>query len=300
MFTLTGEIVGFVFDRGPVVRFPAVRAVGVTQILSIGSRVSVEGCMRVSHFGETYFDAVTIASLDSQRFIEFDGPPSPQSREVAPVAPSRTGDMAPPSRREQSDAAQIVAIPVADVTLQHAVNSLHHTEALLVYLVAVKTKGPRILHKIFFESVHAYEQALTRRDEGDIAEEEEFASASGFLSRAAEILILRALQLDNTYAVNESFAQDPVAEIKAVALAEDELKRVEALLSKIRMFVDDRVARALDGFQLKKLLLLGETLFGQARGLFLGGGITGAIQLAHAAEAVAHSAERLHRIESVR
>src|SRR5579863_5349119 len=58
--SLTGDVTGFILDQGLHVRYPAEHPEDVTGILSVGTRVSVDGCMRVSDIGDEYFDAINV------------------------------------------------------------------------------------------------------------------------------------------------------------------------------------------------------------------------------------------------
>jgi len=336
--SLTGEVNGFILDRGLHIYFSADVSDKVMEILSIGSRVSVDGCMRISPVGDTYLDATRITSLDSRRSVESCCAPFPQTSAVPSVTGSPEHDTAssaplecpdcaiqheiasPRNRTTQAidlvrvtnetrpvhavrspdDSPTYAAPPTGEVPrgtaasgIGQALNSLHHTEALLVYLLVVNSSGPSVGHQLFNESVRTYEQALSRIEMRDFTGAQQFAMASRFLSRAAEIMILRTMPRKSNHVSRESACHKNIPTIDSEVLAQDQLKRVEELLSPIRLVVDNGAASTTDCAQIQKLALRGEILYGQARCFFYDGRIEDAIELAHAAEAVARALERL-------
>jgi len=342
--SLTGEVYGFILDRGLRVCFSADMADRVLEVLSVGSRVLVDGCVSISHIGDAYIDATTITSLDSRRSVKFDRTPIPQAsampsvtavprRDVESPAPLdwpdseirhegelvrnkddqaidfgyATTESSPPyAVRDPEDSPVCAGSPGAEAPretaakgIDHALNSLHHTEVLLAYLLVVNAKGPHVGYHLFEEALHTYEQALSRTDVRDFAGAEQFAAASRFLSNAAEILILRTVPWSGDHANRAASCQDPIAAINAATLAEDQLQRVEGLLSRLRLLVNSTTAVTTDCAQIQKLVLRGGTLYGQARRFCYDGRIEDAMELAHAAEAVARSAEHLCRARSL-
>jgi len=183
--------------------------------------------------------------------------------------------------------------------IDHALNSLHHTEVLLAYLLVVNAKGPHVGYHLFEEALHTYEQALSRAEALDFTGAEQFATASRFLSNAAEILILRIVPWSSDHAHRAESCQDPIAAINAATLAQDQLQRVEGILSRIRLLVNSTTALTTDCAQIQKLVLRGGMLYGQARCFCYDGRVEDAIELAHAAEAVARSAEHLCRASNL-
>jgi hypothetical protein len=338
MSNLTGEVNGFVLDRGLRVCFSADMADGVLEILSIGSRVLVDGCVHVSHIGDTYVDATIITSLDCRKSVKFDCTPLHQASAMPPVTSATRRDAASPAPLEwpaSEIGRQVEPLPnkaaqasdfgyatnesllpcavrsaedfptcadppgaeepreTAVEGIDQALNSLHRTEVLLVYLLVVNTKGPRIGYHLFDEALHTYEQALSRVEVRDFTGVKQFATASRFLSQAAEILILRTMPWNSDHANRAASCQDPIAAINAATVAHHQLQRVEGLLSRIRLLVNSTTALSRDCAQIQKLVLRGVTLYGQARCFCDAGRIEDAIELAHAAEAVARSAEHL-------
>lgn len=308
--------------------------------MSIGSRVFVDGCVRVNNIGDAYIDATTITSLDTRRSVKFDRAPIPQASAVPSVTAvprSDTASPAPPewpdseirreaepvrnkadqttdlgctrdeslppyAARSPGDSSNCADQPHAETLrgnavqgIDQALNSLHRTEVLLAYLLVVNTKCPRAGYHLFDEALHTYEQALSRAGERDFSGAEQFAVASRFLSRAAEILILRTMPWNSDRANRAASCQDPIAAINAATLAQDQLQRVEGLLSRIRLLVNSATAPTIDCAQIQKLVLRGGTLYGHARCFCYDGRIEDAIELAHAAEGVARSAEHLCR-----
>jgi hypothetical protein len=59
--------------------------------------------------------------------------------------------------------------------------------------------------------------------------------------------------------------QRTIERIDATTLAHDQLERVDGLLSRIRLMVDMETLQGSYTIQLRKLVLLGEALFGHAR-----------------------------------
>lgn len=335
---LTGEVNEFILDWGLHVRFPA-ELDRVMEVLSIGSKVSVDGCMRVNHVGDAYLDATAITSLDSRGSVEFGRASLPQAPAMPSINASSKRDTAPPAplewpdgeiRREakplRNKAAQAVAFacatkeslppyavrspedspthapPGAEAPrraaadgIGQALNGLHRTEVLLTYLLVVNAKGLHVGHRLFDEALRTYEQALAKAEARDFTRAPEFAAASRFLSRAADILILRTMPWSGDHAHRASSSQNAVEALNAATLAEDQLQRVEGLLSRIRQLVNGDRASTADRAQIQKLVLRGGTLYGQARCFVYDGRIEDAIELAHAAEAVTRSAEHLCR-----
>jgi hypothetical protein len=326
--SLTGEVNGFILDRGLRVCFSTDLGDGVMEILSIGSRVLVDGLVRVTQLGDTCVDATTITSLDSRRSVKFVSAPISQLSAMPPLAAEArpgTASSAPldwpdsGSRHELEPlcdkAAQAIdfgcttneSLPRAGSAktaephgtavegMDRALNSLHRTEVLLTYLLVVNAKGPRVGYRLFDEALHTYEQALSRTEARNFTGAEQFAMASRFLSHAAEILILRTIPWRSDLANSASSCQDPIAAINAATLALDQLQRVEGLLSRIRLLLNSASPSTADHAQIEKLVARGGILYAQARCFCYRGKIEDAIELAHAAEAVARSAEHLCR-----
>jgi hypothetical protein len=338
--SLTGEVNGFMLDREVRVCFPADVADGVMEMLSVGSRVLVDGCVRVSHFGDGYLDATTITSLDSRKSVKFDRTALPQASAMPSVTSAPRRDEASPAPPDEWPASEIrkEAEPLPNRAAQasdfgyatnqslppyairsaedfptcadppgteasretavegidQALKSLHRTEVLLAYLLVVNAKGPHAGYHLFEEALHTYQQALSRTDVRDFAGAEQFAAASGFLSHAAEILILRTMPRNSDHGNCATSCQEPIAAVNTATIAQDQLQRVEGLLLRIRLLVNSTTALTTDCAQIQKLVLRGGTLYGQARCFCYDGRIEDAIELAHAAEAVARSAEHLY------
>ncbi len=326
--SLTGEVNGFILDRGLRVCFSADLADSVMEILSIGSRVLVDGSVRVTHLGDTCVDATTITSLDSRRSVNFDSAPLSQLSAMPPLTAVPTPGSASSAPLHWPDsgirhaleplyntAAQAIdfagatneSLPCAGSAraedpresivegMDRALNSLHRTEVLLTYLLVVNAKGPRVGYRLFDEALHTYEQALSRTEARNFTGAEQFAMASRFLSHAAEILILRTIPWRSDDANSASSCQDPIAAINAATLALDQLQRVEGLLSRIRLLLNGASPSTADCAQIEKLVVRAGILYAQARCFCYRGKIEDAIELAQAAEAVARSAEHLCR-----
>jgi len=175
-----------------------------------------------------------------------------------------------------------------------AYDRLHRIQAILAYLHIMKHRVPGI-SQFLDEAKHTYEQALSRFTESDFAGAEEFADASGSLSRVVEIVMARTLRSDTSI---PSLVPPPPDHLRAYpepGHVEEDLAQAESVLSRIHWVLKNGTLPPEDRAQVRKIAGWGDAFYKQAQHKFRDTVLEDAAELAQAALAGAHSAEHVCR-----
>jgi hypothetical protein len=178
--------------------------------------------------------------------------------------------------------------------MEQAYDGLHRTQAMLAYLKMIK-QGKSEIGQYLDEAKHTYVQALSRYQVRDFEGAREFAKASSGLSRVIEILISRTFHSSADY---PKLAPPPPGHVPTrgdLGTVQQELDRVEQLLSRIHWVTENGTLPSEDRAQVRKLSLWSASLHRWARRLFEAGAADEAVEFAQAADAAASSAEHLCR-----
>ena len=192
------------------------------------------------------------------------------------------GQKAEPTRKE---AARIIEM---------AYDSLHRIQAISAYLHIMKHGVPGI-SQFLDEAKHTYEQALARFARADYTGAQEFAEASGNLSRVVEIVMARTLRSDNSLPSLVPPPPEHVAGTPEAENLEEELERVETVLSRIHWVLENGTLPSEERAQVRKLASWGDAFYKQAQLTYQSAVLEDAAELARAALAGAHSAEHVCR-----
>jgi hypothetical protein len=171
-----------------------------------------------------------------------------------------------------------------------AYDGIHRIQAILAYLKIMSRDNPGV-SLILDEAKHTYEQALSLYEARDFEGALEFASASRDLSQAVEIVISGALRSDSLYPTLMLLPPEYQTTLDDSIRIQEELDRVERLLSLIHRVAKNGNLRSDDQTQTLNIASCSERLLRKARHLLRFATIQEAIDLVHAAAATAHAAE---------
>lgn len=276
--SLTEDPYEIVRDQGLYACFPPDQWAGVMEarsIMNLDSRRSARFCQSLRHQAQGTQSVVAL----------------PEGNAAFPVPLDRPNCEGADLTRSGATCDRALA------NIEQALKSLHCTEALLAYLLVVRSDAPELFRQLFDQAKHTCEQALAKFGAPDCEMAEHCAAASAYISRAADILICRAITLDGAEPAEPLLSQGPPAMTDAAALARDRLQRVGVLLSLIRLFLSDDALASEDRMLVQTLALWSAALCEQARRVSENNSLGEAIDLAQAAEAIAQSARQLCMID---
>ena len=180
----------------------------------------------------------------------------------------------------------------AAIGIGQAYDGIHRIHATLVYLrimdISINNSG---FSPIFDEAKHMYEQALSLYEGRDFEGALEFASASRDLSQVLEIMISRALRSDFLYPSLVLLPPEHQTTLDDSIRMQEELYRVECLLSLIHRVAESGTSLSEDQAQTLNIASCSEHLLKKARHLVRAAEMKEAIDLVHAAAVTAHAAE---------
>ncbi len=192
-----------------------------------------------------------------------------------------------------------VALPGATRTdaaagMERAYDRLHRIQAILAYLNIVKRQVPGI-SQFLDEVKHTYQQALARYEAQDFEGAREFAAACRCLSRVVDIVISRTLRSDTSYPSLVPPPPEHLTNCRSPSRVQDDLKEVEALLSRVDWLMENGTLPLGDRTQVKRIASWGNAFYQQTRRLYRRGLLDDASELLQAASFAAHSAEHICR-----
>jgi|SRR5579872_162094 len=180
----------------------------------------------------------------------------------------------------------------AAIGIGQAYDSIHRIHATLVYVrimdISINNPG---FSPIFDEAKHTYDQALSLYEGGDFEGALEFASASRDLTQVLEIMISRALRSDFLYPSLVLLPPEHQTTFDDSIRMQEELYRVECLLSLIHRVAESGTSLSEDQAQTLSIASCSEHLLNKARTLLRLAELKEAIDLVHAAAVTAHAAE---------
>jgi hypothetical protein len=177
-------------------------------------------------------------------------------------------------------------------SVELAYDSLHRAQALLAYVKIFDLQTPD-LGQLLTESKHTYQQAILNYQKQEYAVADEFAAASGELSRSVELLVSRNLRADSNY---PTLVPAPPGRQTGGMSSDDterSLTRVASLLARIHWLVQNGTLPLEDRTQVRKIASWGDMFYVKGRESLRMGSIAEASYFINAAEAVAHSAEHV-------
>ena len=291
---------GFVLGRGREIRFWRSHAnVGaVTETVMIGSRVEVQGELRIDDAGGEYLHAALITNLDSRQNASLPAPACSGKASIATEHPLDT--VSEVGRAGDANALEPAAIlPRATATdagtaIERAYDGLHRIQAILAYLHILKRCVPGI-SQFLDEAKHTYEQALARHATQHFEAAREFAGSSLCLSHVVEIVVSRTLRSDKSYpAMVPPPPEHPTSDAQSNHL-QGSLNEVESVLSRIRWLLGNGTLPLEDRTQVRKIASWGDAFYQQTRRTYRSGSLEDACELVQAANSAAHSAEHICR-----
>jgi hypothetical protein len=180
----------------------------------------------------------------------------------------------------------------AAIGIGQAYDSIHRIHATLVYVrimdISINNPG---FSPIFDEAKHTYDQALSLYEGRDFEGALEFASASRDLTQVLEIMISRALRSDFLYPSLVLLPPEHQTTLDDSIRMQEELYRVECLLSLIHRVAESGTSLSEDQAQTLNIASCSEHLLKKARHLVRLAELKEAIDLVHAATVTAHAAE---------
>jgi len=177
-------------------------------------------------------------------------------------------------------------------SIELAYDSLHRSQALLAYIKIVDLQTPD-LSQLFNESKYTYQQAISNYQKQEYAVANEFAAASGELSRSVELLVSRTLRADSSYPTLVPYPPGNQTGVPSPSEAEGSLTRVASLLNRIHWLVRNGTLPSEDRNQVRRIASWSDIFYAEGRESLQTGSIGEASYLIDAAEAVAHSAEHV-------
>ncbi len=205
---------------------------------------------------------------------------------VAPLSASTVAlprDVATQPKPSSKDAAMRIG---------QAYDGVHRIQAILAYMKIMNINNPGF-SPILDEAKHTYAQALALYEARDFEGASELASASMELSQALEIVISRALRSDSLYPTLVLLPPEHETTNDDSIRMQEELYRVECLLSLIHRVAGNEASRSEDQVQTLTIASCSERLLRKARQLLRLAEMEGAIDLVHAAAMTAHAAEHV-------
>ena len=181
---------------------------------------------------------------------------------------------------------------VAAIGIGQAYDSIHRIHATLVYVrmmdISIDNPG---FGPIFDEAKHTYDQALSLYEGRDFEGALEFASASRDLTQVLEVMISRALRSDFLYPSLVLLPPEHQTTLDDSIRMQEELYRVECLLSLIHRVAESGTSISEDQAQTLNIASCSEHLLKKARHLVRVAELKEAMDLVHAAAVTAHAAE---------
>ncbi len=178
------------------------------------------------------------------------------------------------------------------IRIGQAYDGIHRIEAILAYIRIMNINNPGF-GPIFDEAKHTYAQALALYEARDFEGAMEFASASRELSRALEIVISRVLRSDSLYPTLVLLSPEHETTSDDSIRMQEELCRVECLLSLIHRVMETETSRSEEQTQTLNIASCSERLLRKALHLLRFAEMEGAIDHVHAAAVIAHAAEHV-------
>jgi hypothetical protein len=175
-----------------------------------------------------------------------------------------------------------------------AYDGIHRIQAILAYIRIMNINNPGF-SPILDEAKHTYGQALALYEARDFEGALEFAAASRELSQALEIVISRVLRSDSLYPTLVLMPPEHETSINDSIRMQQELNRVECLLSLIHRAAENGSSLSEDQSQALNIASSSERLLGMARHLLRFAEMQGAIDLIHAAAVIARAAKHVCR-----
>src|SRR5579862_845236 len=182
----------------------------------------------------------------------------------------------------------------AAIGIGQTYDRLHRIHAILAYLKVIN-RNDQWFSPILDEAKHTYEQALSLYEARDYEGALEFASASGDLFQALEIVISSGLRSDSLYPSLVLLPPDHQTSLEDSVRIQEELYRVETLLSLIHRFAENGISLSEDQTQVLNIATCSDRLLRKARHLLRFDSIQEAIDFINAAAATAHAAEHLSK-----
>jgi hypothetical protein len=146
---------------------------------------------------------------------------------------------------------------------------------------------------MFDESRHTYQQAVSSYQKQDYAVANEFAAASGELSRSVEVDISRILRVDSSYPTLVPYPPGNQTGVTSSSETEVSLNQVRKLLARIHWLVNNGTLPSEDRAQVRKIASWSDMFYAKGRQALQTGAIIEASYFINAAEALAHSAEHV-------
>jgi len=182
----------------------------------------------------------------------------------------------------------------AAIGIGRAYDGVHRIHATLTYIrimdISINNPG---FSSIFDEAKHTYEQALALYEGRDFEGALEFAAASRELTEVLEIILSRALRSDFLYPSFVLLPPDHQITLEDSIRMQEELYRVERLLSLIHRVAENGPSLSEDQAQTLNIATCSEHLLEKARHLLLFAEMQEALDLVHAAAVTAHAAEHV-------
>jgi hypothetical protein len=179
-------------------------------------------------------------------------------------------------------------------SIELAYDSLHRAQALLAYVKIVDLQTPD-LGQLLAESKHTYQQAISNYQKQEYAVANEFAAASGELSRSVELLVSRNLRADPNYPTLVPYPPGKQTGGLSSEGTERGLTRVASLLARIHWLVQNGTLPLEDRTQVQKIASWGDMFYAKGRESLQIGSLAEASYFINAAEAVARSAEHVSK-----
>jgi hypothetical protein len=177
-------------------------------------------------------------------------------------------------------------------SIELAYDGLHRSQALLAYVKIVDLQAPDV-SQMFDESRHTYQQAVSSYQKQDYAVANEFAAASGELSRSVEVDISRILRVDSSYPTLVPYPPGNQTGVTSSSETEVSLNQVRKLLARIHWLVNNGTLPSEDRAQVRKIASWSDMFYAKGRQALQTGAIIEASYFINAAEALAHSAEHV-------
>jgi len=180
----------------------------------------------------------------------------------------------------------------AAIGIGQAYDGLHRIQAILAYIKIMNGKNPRF-GPILDEAKHTYAQALSFYEGRDYEGALEFASASRELYQVIEMIISRTLRSDSLYPTLVLLPPARQTTVDDSIRMQEELYRVECMLSFIHCAVENVALLSEDQKQIMSIASRSERLLRKAGHLRGCAEMQEAIDLVHTAAVTAHAAEHV-------
>jgi hypothetical protein len=180
----------------------------------------------------------------------------------------------------------------AAIGIGKAYDRIHRIQAILAYL-KIMNRNNQGVAPLLDEAKHTYGQALSLYEARDFEGALEFASASRDLSRALEIVISTTLRSDSMYPSLVLLPPEHETTLDDSIRMQEELYRVECLLSLIHRVAENGTSLSEDATQTLNIASCSERLLRKARHLLRFAEMQEAIDLVRAAAVTADAAEHV-------